>query len=535
MTAHVSLRIAPESPLRLAPFGLSAPSADWLASAVVSRQPALPHRAAIALAREALVAGQQTDGAWQDAQEANDAWHLLRRSYLEAAPTAEDDLLVQSLRDTQLPSGGWSAQVGKRADVSLSVQCYLALKLRLGASAIRELRRTREVIRRSGGAAGANAATRAWLWLFSQIEATPTDAGKLVGERRIVDPLHGVGELFVESTGKVHCEVTSIDQLLTKLQMADSSMQPSSESMLLSTAAVLEALVVSGASQRSVAVRRACDWLLQQIDGGTNPKTEVAILSALNTFLATRAANDEELPPSLTLHAADTATDVAKETKASPAISVCQVAKDLAKRLTAGQSRDGRWSDCVDGDELMTAQTLLALASPAGAEVDTSEPVQRSATWLRSRQLADGSWCSQTNVTAWALRALLAAGAEMQDDAVLAGINFLLSEQSETGAWSSDQESTCLVATAAVVQALCDAGFATHENTAEAIDWLRDQQNDRGGWGDSRREVETEGLCPQTSAMMLTTLARWATSRLTNPAAAQPVCLRLAALATVEE
>jgi squalene-hopene/tetraprenyl-beta-curcumene cyclase len=121
--------------------------------------------------------------------------------------------------------------------------------------------------------------------------------------------------------------------------------------------------------------------------------------------------------------------------------------------LKKNQEPEGPWWGRWGVNYIYGTWSVLSGLTAMGEEV--SQPyIQRSATWLKSKQNADGGWgesCasyddpslagigeSTPSQTAWAILALIAAG-EVSSAAVQKGIQYLLVNQKQDGTWDEEQ------------------------------------------------------------------------------------------------
>ncbi len=135
---------------------------------------------------------------------------------------------------------------------------------------------------------------------------------------------------------------------------------------------------------------------------------------------------------------------------------------DLLARLEAARDAGGHYGSDLTGH----AFALLALAA-------TGQPVPEAAVaWLRNAQTPEGGWGwdgsptsgnADTNSTALAVQALVAAGLPADDPAIVRALEYLHTQQNEDGGfpyakpspWGSDTDAN---STAYVIQALVAAG-----------------------------------------------------------------------------
>ena len=128
------------------------------------------HRA-IRKARRATLDLQQRDGHWCAELEGDS---ILESEYIIAMyfmGLGKDDRLrkaANTLRDLQLPGGGWAIFPGGDAEVSASVKGYFALKLLGDDPQAEHMRRARRVALELGGIRSCNSYTKLYLAMFGQ-------------------------------------------------------------------------------------------------------------------------------------------------------------------------------------------------------------------------------------------------------------------------------------------------------------------------------------------------------------------------------
>jgi hypothetical protein len=182
---------------------------------------------------------------------------------------------------------------------------------------------------------------------------------------------------------------------------------------------------------------------------------------------------------------------------------VRRFARFVVQYLIDQQNPNGGWvaSNASPKAPDVTAAVLEAIASCAqDRSPRITRAIAQAVRFLRSEQRADGSWDSATGVryihgTSLAVRGLLAAGVERDDDAVAAGANWLLAHQHSSGGWG---ELACTALhergdefiagqatasqTAWAVLALVAAGRSSTEAVRHGVHFLVETQDDGGGW-----------------------------------------------------
>ncbi|MFI9722628.1 squalene--hopene cyclase [Streptomyces sp. NPDC052396] len=160
-----------------------------------------------------------------------------------------------------------------------------------------------------------------------------------------------------------------------------------------------------------------------------------------------------------------------------------------------------------------TAEVVLALkrvAHPRPERVEAA--IRRAMSWTVGMQSKNGAWgafdadntspfpnrlpfCDfgevidppSADVTAHVVEALAALG-KQHDPRARRGIEWLLAEQEESGAWFGRWGVNYVYGTGAVVPALTAAGLpAAHPAIRRAVEWLERVQNPDGGWGEDLR------------------------------------------------
>jgi energy-coupling factor transport system substrate-specific component len=108
---------------------------------------------------------------------------------------------------------------------------------------------------------------------------------------------------------------------------------------------------------------------------------------------------------------------------------------------------------------------------------------------LLRRRRADGSFEQLSNLTAFAILALRAAGRATDSAPVAGAARWLARHQNDDGGFSTSRGGSFVDETAAAVQALVSAGKEKGKALAKAVSFLRRSQNDDGGYGQAKGYV----------------------------------------------
>lgn len=567
-----------------------------------------PARNTILRARQFLVGEQRDDGMWLGTQTSDASMPSQLVFWLAYAGRENSELAQQcasTIFDRQMPAGGWSLTPGGPADVSTSVQAYFALKL-LGLDPSSErLASARQTIRQLGGADVADATTRYFLALFSQISydhCRPATPERLLftGDYRRCGPLsiiwshrpvrdvgieRGARELFIQpagdwsdrkndqARGKIatilrsslafatrqcdrygwtplrrraidriegqsvqHVDAARIGELCLHeliwhmIALQTTGFAPESSEMqscenrlrelvhvdedadvalpqyqlapLADTALVVRSLVASGMSMNHVAIAGAIESLCVVATGTSSPwMTELC-----SVLSATRPATDcpsesRVLPPGI-----EVCWDWSRDDGVSPsdekhgAKATKRTAAGAIEQLLRHQNADGGWGEYTRAQngrcESAPDITGAVLEVLHGLDHEDSQLAKnRAVVWLRNAQGADGSWtdgavAEHIHATSFAIRGLLAAGVSSEDEAISAGVNWLIVHQHTGGGWlevahadeEASQRRASATSTAWALLALVAAGKANHLATRRGISLLVETQDDDGRW-----------------------------------------------------
>ncbi|MGH9087961.1 MAG: squalene--hopene cyclase [Acidimicrobiales bacterium] len=122
-------------------------------------------------ATEALLSRQDEAGWWQGELETNvtmDAEDLLFRQFLGIRSEAQTAATAKWIRANQRDDGTWATYHGGPADLSVTVEAYIALKLAGEPVDTDHMRRAAECVRDMGGLERTRVFTRLWMALFGE-------------------------------------------------------------------------------------------------------------------------------------------------------------------------------------------------------------------------------------------------------------------------------------------------------------------------------------------------------------------------------
>lgn len=487
-----------------------------------------PLRQAILSKRNALLERLEssTDNAYwaglEPADASQSARFVMLLTYLGHQKSPRVEQLAEHLRRSQLAAGGWASQNRDELDVSLTVQCYLALKLATGNAADADLRRARQALNKLSSPLTISDETGQWLYLMGQRQSYPaasTDSLFNHTALQLCKPLtmsarFGVAELglaesseSVSQSNRGEKALPNLNQLLANdatanadsllwqrlaiegLQAQDApqpaavrqaidSVEDRIEALIIedsqhdsislaarsdslaTTAMTISALRTSGASLSEVA--EPVNWLMDQLqtpDRCVGVRETALCLKALESLLGDASA-EGHLPPSmrLALHS--------KEDHASTKPVDTQEAASLATQLTSQlvncQLPTGAWHDKAHGD--VTPVVLSALACRVGTGVRPA--IVDAVAYLREGQEPSGGWSSSLN-DAQVIQALQAVGLDNEDPTIELAQNWLAASQ--------PFDSNCNEETGADDLATADAYLALSQSNDDAYDEIAEE------------------------------------------------------------
>jgi squalene-hopene/tetraprenyl-beta-curcumene cyclase len=126
---------------------------------------------ALTAARAHLLSLQSPEGWWKGELETNvtmDAEDLLLREFLGIRDPCDTEDAARWIRSQQRDDGTWANFYGGPADLSTTIEAYVALRLAGDPADAAHLRRAAVYVRDQGGIAASRVFTRIWLALFGQ-------------------------------------------------------------------------------------------------------------------------------------------------------------------------------------------------------------------------------------------------------------------------------------------------------------------------------------------------------------------------------
>jgi squalene-hopene/tetraprenyl-beta-curcumene cyclase len=446
---------------RASEHGGSRSTAQLRSATRFSTELAGPVRSAILRARQFLLAERRGDGLWVGRESASPSLTSLLILWLVYAGEEDSQLAQQcaaTLIQLQSSDGGWGRTAGQAVDLSVSVQCYFALKL-LGIDPSSErLAPARQVIRQLGGADSAEATTRYLLALFGQVDYdicpdTPRrDPWSTIQLRRPVCRIEidrGIRELYLRRPGEWPRLINSptdgvicrpIDQmpfehlfwhtvalraeglpvnseqlqecgrrmrgLVNVDEDADTAWPRHDLSPRTDTALVARSLIASGVPPDQVAIAgavdRVCAMLKPDVVDGLVGTTEVTDAISLGHRFDWQTDEDGALPPELSI-CEERSSDVFRGHREPVAVhTFTDRVDEMVRGLWEQQQSDGGWGafdstlpEADHSDVVATAAVLEALRASDSWEARTG--LERAANFLRMTQCADGGWRRDLN------------------------------------------------------------------------------------------------------------------------------------------
>jgi squalene-hopene/tetraprenyl-beta-curcumene cyclase len=508
---------------------------------------------------------QHPDGYWKGELETNvtiDSEDLFVRHYLGILDARTAEATAGWIRSKQRDDGSWATFHGGPADVSTTVEAYVALRIVGDAADAPHMRKAAALVAGSGGLDATRVFTRMWLsllglWRWSDVPPLPPE--QMFLPPRAPLSIYAFGCWARQTV--VALQVATTLRPVRPVPFDVDELGPHVEGERHPLDRVLHAYGRRPiAPLRRAAMRRAVRWIVERQEadgswGGIQPPwvwsiialheygyalddpVIVAALRGLDSFtiedeLGRRieACQSPVWDTALAVIALlDAGVDPSDERirRASGWLASKEIRHrgDWSKRrprLEPGGFAfefENDWHADVDD----TAEVVMALRR-AGAGADA---VDRGVHWMVGMQCKNGGWAAfdventstlpgrlpfcdfgevtdppSADVTAHVLEAL-ALEHRAGDPAAQRGIRYLLAEQEADGSWFGRWGANHIYGTGAAVPALVACGLDGHDSIRRAIAWLESVQNEDGGFGEdmrSYRDAEWRGRGASTAS-----------------------------------
>jgi squalene-hopene/tetraprenyl-beta-curcumene cyclase len=523
---------------------------------IAAPAPRTAPQAALALERglQRLLELQHADGYWKGELETNvtiDAEDLFLRHYLGLLEPVQTAATAHWIVSKQRGDGSWATFHGGPADLSTTVEAYVALRLAGHDPGAPHMRAAAGVARDLGGVGRTRVFTRMWL--------------ALLGLERWDDvPALPPEQMFLPARAplSIYSFACWARQTLVALQVA-TALQP-----VRPVTFAIDELATDPAPRgpaldrllhaygrrplrrvRAAGLRRAVRWIVERQEadgswGGIQPPWvwSIVALGALgypvehpmivralrglddftiedelgrrieacqspvwDTALAVIALLDAGLGPGHPAVASGAEWLVGREVRVRGDWSVRR--PSVAPGGFPFEFANDNYPDVDD-----SAEVVLALRR-AGVGGDAAD---RAVDWVLGMQSKGGGWAAfdvdntsalpgklpfcdfgevtdppSVDVTAHVLE-MLALEGRAGSAAARRGIDYVLREQTTEGSWFGRWGANHVYGTGAAVPALVACGLGRHESVARAIRWLERAQNDDGGFGEDLRSYRDD-------------------------------------------
>jgi squalene-hopene/tetraprenyl-beta-curcumene cyclase len=511
-------------------------------------------RLALERGRDHLLSLQDAEGFWKGELETNvtiDSEDLFLRFYLGIVEPRVAETTARWIRSKQRDDGSWATFFGGPADVSTTVEAYVALRLAGDSRDAEHMKRAAALIREAGGLEATRVFTRMWLallglWSWHGVPVIPPEQILLPPRAPLSIYSFGCWARQTMVALSICCALRPSRRAPFGLDELLSAWTPPARRDLWTA---LDRLLHFHERHPFGPLRRhalevAERWVVERQErdgswGGIQPPWVWSIIA-----LHARGYGLDDPVLKLALAGLDSFTI---EDDAGRRLEACQspvwdTALAVIALLDAGLEpeheaiqRAARWLEGrevrVRGDwavrrpELApggfpfefandnypdvddTAVVVLALRRVGIAE----EACRRGLDWSLGMQSSDGGWGAFDGDNTSRLGAhlpffdfgavtdppsadvtahmveLLAWEGLGDELPARAGVNWLLREQESDGSWFGRWGANYVYGVGAVVPALAAAGLAEHESVGRAVGWLERVQNEDGGFGEDLR------------------------------------------------
>ena len=518
----------------------------------VSAEPRLRDAARESLARatEHLLTLQHPDGWWKGELETNvtiDAEDVFLRHYLRLPDVVETTRRSAIwIRSKQRPDGSWATFFGGPADLSTTVEAYVALRIAGDPPEAAHMRRAAVFVREAGGVERTRVFTRMWLSLLS---LWSWNAVPMLPPEQILLPVWAPVSVYAFGCWArqtiVALQIVTALQPTTTVDLAIPELRTHEQRAPHVLDRVLRLYERRPpAWLRRKALDTAERWIVerQEVDGswgGIQPPWVWSMIA---------------------LHARGYARDHPVQARALAGLDSFTIDDEAGRRLEACQSpvwdtalavialldaglpaghpalrRAGEWLAgrevrtrgdwAVRKPKLETGGFPFEFANDNYPDVDDTAVVvlalrrlglgaaecDRGLAWTLGMQSSDGGWgafdvdntsrivaalpfCDfgavtdppSADVTAHVLETMAHEGRE-HEAVAQRGIEWLLREQERDGSWFGRWGANHVYGTGAVLPALAACGLRDHPSVARGVEWLASVQNPSGGFGEDLR------------------------------------------------
>jgi squalene-hopene/tetraprenyl-beta-curcumene cyclase len=510
-------------------------------------------RAALGRATEHLLSLQHPDGWWKGELETNvtiDAEDVFLRHYLRLPDVAETTHRSAGwIRAHQRPDGSWATFFGGPADLSTTVEAYVALRIAGDPPEAAHMRRAAAFVRDAGGAESSRVFTRMWLsllslWSWHDVPVLPPEqillppraplsiysfgcwARQTVVALQVVTTLRPtttvefeIPELRTRGDAPQHWldrglhlydrrpvpwlrrrALDTAERWIVERQEADGSWGGIQPPWVWS----MIALHARGYSLDHPVMKLGLAGLDSfTIDDEDGRRLEACQSPVWDTALALIALLDAGVPPGHPALARGAGWLAGREVRIRGDWAVRK-----PKLATGGFPFEFANENYPDVDDTAVVVLALRRLGAGGAEC------ARGIDWMLGMQSSDGGWgafdvdntsnfvaklpfCDfgavtdppSADVTAHVLETMSTSSSpsEAETEARRAGLEWLLREQERDGSWFGRWGANHVYGTGAVLPALAACGLHDHPSVAHAVDWLARVQNPSGGFGEDLR------------------------------------------------
>jgi squalene-hopene/tetraprenyl-beta-curcumene cyclase len=506
-------------------------------------------------ATDHLLSLQEAEGWWKGELETNvtiDAEDVFLRHYLKLPDHAKTTRRSAAwIRSKQRPDGSWATFFGGPADLSTTIEAYVALRIAGDPPEAAHMRRAASFVRDSGGVAASRVFTRMWLSLLSLWSWN--DVPMLPPEQMLLPTW---APLSIYAFGCWARQTIVALQIVTALQPR-----------ITVGFAIPELLMGERTEHHWI------DRTIHIYDRRPNPAVRRRALAIAERWVVERQERDGSWggiqPPwvwsMIALHARGYANDHPVQKLALAGLDSFTIDDEDGRRLEACQSpvwdtalaaialldaglppdhpaleRAGEWLAgrevktrgdwAVRKPHLATGGFPFEFANDNYPDVDDTAVVvlalrrlglgdaecDRGIAWMLGMQSSSGGWgafdvdntstlvaklpfCDfgavtdppSADVTAHVLETMAHEGRE-NERVARRGLEWLLGQQEADGSWFGRWGANHVYGTGAVLPALAACGLRAHASVERAVDWLGRVQNPGGGFGEDLRSYRDD-------------------------------------------